>query len=170
MTLDATDKSPAEWDNLAEKHLDLADDEMRAAGVLLNADPPLPVPSIPHSLMGVELLLILALQLLDAQVTSYETVAEYVQAIAATAPDLRRSLGPLTALKKAEGAGTTDKELLKTARAAYRAAEKARKTLGGFIDERIASMTPELQQTQAKPKKAKKKEAPAKAAKGSSSS
>ncbi|MFA7620264.1 MAG: hypothetical protein WCY56_00315 [Aminobacteriaceae bacterium] len=169
MTLDANAKSPTEWDDQAEETFDLADGEMRAAKLLLEADPPLAGPSIPHSLMGVEFLLILVLRLLGSD-QGFDTVEGYLKLVSENAPDLRRSLGPLTPLKKAEEAGSADKDLLKTSKAAYRAAEKARKILCDFIEERLSGMSPEPQAEKPKEEGKGVKRRPAPRSKGSSSS
>ncbi len=140
MVLDMNEISPLEWDELTDGILDLVDDEMRAAELLLNADPPLPAPSIAHSLMAVEYMLFLASQILGAPRKAWKNVEEYLQHIGEKDPSLRRALGPMTALKKAAAAHAFDEDIRKVALAAFKAAGKAEKTLGDFLDEKFDTM------------------------------
>ena len=113
--------------------------------------------------------MILALRLLGSD-QGFDTVEGYLKLVSENAPDLRRSLGPLTPLKKAEEAGSADEDLLKTSKAAYRAAEKARKILCDFIEERLSGMSPEPKAEKPKEEEKGIKRRPAPRSKGSSSS
>ncbi len=93
MVLDMNEISPLEWDELTDGILDLVDDEMRAAELLLNADPPLPAPSIAHSLMAVEYMLFLASQILGA-LGKRGRVEEYLQHIGRRIPPSAARSGP----------------------------------------------------------------------------
>ena len=151
MTFDIHEISPLEWDDMADGFLDLVDNEIRAAEMLLNADPPLAMPSIPHSLIATEYLLFLAVQLLGASKQSWTNVDEYIKFIAEKAPDLRRTLGPLTPLKKAAAAGAFDEDILKVAESAFKATVKAEKILGDFIDKKLEEMYAEQESAPVSP-------------------
>ena len=151
MTFDVHEISPLEWDDMADGFLDLVDNEIRAAEMLLNADPPLAMPSIPHSLIATEYLLFLAVQLLGASKQSWTNVDEYIKFIAEKAPDLRRTLGPLTPLKKAAAAGAFDEDIFKVAESAFKATVKAEKILGEFIDKKLEELYAEHETSPASP-------------------
>jgi tetratricopeptide (TPR) repeat protein len=137
---DPNEMSPLDWDDITDEILGMAEDELRAATLLLNADPPLAAPSMPHSLMAAEYLLYLTTQLLGAPRREWSGIEEYIGFIEEKAPDLRRTLGPLTALRKDINRSVYDEETLKIAESALRAAKKAGKVLGAFIDEALEKM------------------------------
>ncbi len=88
---------------------------------------------------------------MGASKQSWTNVDEYIKFIAEKAPDLRRTLGPLTPLKKAAAAGAFDEDIFKVAQSALKATVKAEKILGEFIDKKLEALYAEHEDSPASP-------------------